>query len=388
MLYSAGLYAEAYSILGLIENNNPIIRLYQAELESLLDAKGPPRSGPMLGVDFAWRLEEYLILKRQLKLHPESGELVYHLGNFAYAHDLEAEGIALWEKAHGLGHKDKVSLFTLYRAGKKSRPDDARFYAYLEEAQKLDPDDAYLFDALVAEVKARQGAAAAIGLLEANIGRFLNCFTTCGTLLDEYLVAGAYDKLEAFAGRLNMPYFWRPSFGRTWALMKMAVGYRKLVEKKYQDALAYFEASGHVPETLEKNYLEEEPVKARRLFYTGYCLSKLGNNAGAQAAWTAALDIQRHIRFEASYSFTLMQARYYQAYCLRGLGRPREAKTYLESIREFVSSSGMANASPQGKRHLLDLAYLGLETDLDKFDKYDSELGVTSFATMTTSVER
>jgi tetratricopeptide (TPR) repeat protein len=387
-LYSAGLYTEAYSILGLIENNNPIIRLYQAELESLLDAKGAPRSGPTLGVDFAWRLEEYLILKRQLKLHPESGELDYHLGNFAYAHDLEAEGIALWEKAYGLGYKDKVSLFTLYRAGKKSRPDDARFYAYLEEAQKLDPNDAYLFDGLVAEVKARQGAAAAIGLLEANIGRFMNCFTTCGALLNEYLHSGAYDKLEAFAGRINMPYYWSASFGRPWALMKMALGYRKLVEKKYQAALADFEAAGHVPETLEKNYLEDAPLKARRLFYTGYCRSKLGNAAGAAEAWTAALDIERHIRFEGSYDFTLMQARYYQSYCLRGLGRPREADVYIQSIKEFDTSSMMAHASPEGKRHLLDLAYFGLETNLDNFNKYDTELGITSFSTMTASVEK
>jgi tetratricopeptide (TPR) repeat protein len=170
--------------------------------------------------------------------------------------------------------------------------------------------------------------------------------------------------------------------------MKMAVGYRKLREKRYGDALADFEAAGRVPETLEKNYLEAEPVKARRLFYTGYCRSKLGNAAGAAEAWAAALDIRRHIRFEASYSFTQMQARYYQAFCLRGLGRPREAGVYIQSIKEFGSSSGMANASAEGKRHLLDLAYLGLEMNLDNFEKFDTELGVMSFATMTTSVEK
>ena len=263
-----------------------------------------------------------------------------------------------------------MSLFSLYRAGKKLQPAEDRPFAWLEEALRLDPNDAYLFDAYVAEIKARRGAPAAIEVLEANIGRFMNCFTTCGTLLNEYLGAGAYDKLEAFAGRLNMPYFWRPSFGRTWALMKMARGYRKIQEKRYDEALAFFEAAGRVPETLEKNYFEDEPVKARRLFYTGYCLSKLGNTAGAAEAWTAALDIQHHIRFEASYSFTLMQVRYYQAYCLRGLGRPQEADAYLRSIREFASSSGMDNASPQGKRQILDLAYLGQETNLDNFDKY------------------
>jgi len=388
LLYSAGLYAEADTILGLIENNNPVIRLYQAELESLLGRPAAPRTGPELKVDFAWRLEEFLALEHQLKLRPEAGELYYHLGNFAYAHDLEAEGVALWEKAHGLGFKDKVSLFSLYRGEKKLRPADDTSFGRLEEALRLDPNDAYLFDAYVAEVKARRGAPAAIETLEAGIGRFMNCFTTVGTLLNEYLLAGAYDKLDDFAARVDLPYFWRPSFGRTWALAKMARGYRKLQEKRYDEALAMFEASGRVPETLEKNYLEDEPVRARRLFYTGYCRSKLGNTAGAAEAWNAALDIQRHIRFEASFNFTLMQARYYQAYCLRGLGRPREANTYLRSIREFASSSAMDNASPVGRRHLLDLPYLGLETNLDKFDKYDSELGVTTFPAMTTSVER
>lgn len=386
-LYSAGLYSEAYAILGLIENNNPVIRLYQAELESLLNTRGAARSGPVLGVDFAWRLEEFLALQNQLKLHPESGELTYHLGNFAYAHDLEEEGVALWERAYGLGYKDKVSLFSLYRAGKKLRPGEDRYFARLEEALALDPDDAYLFDAYAAEVKARRGGPAAVALMEANIGRFMNCFTTCGALLNEYLRAGAYDKLEAFAGRLNIPDFWRSSFGRTWAVMKMAVGYRKLKEKRYQEALAEFEAAARVPATLEKNYLESGPVKARRLFYVGYCRSKLGNAAGAAEAWNEALGIRRHIRFETSYTFSLMQARYFQAFCLRGLGRPREAEVYIQSIREFASSADLANATAETKRHLLDLAYLGQETNLDNFDRFDRELGITTFAGMSTSVE-
>jgi tetratricopeptide (TPR) repeat protein len=386
-LYSAGLFAEAYAILGLIENNNPISRLYRSELESILNRNSAPRSGPERAVDFAWRLEEYLILQRQLKLHPESGELYYHLGNFAYAHDLEEDGVVFWEKAYSLGYKDKVSLYSLYRAEKKLRPAQDKFFTYLEEALKLDPNDAYLFDDYVAEVKSRQGAPAAIELLEANIGRFMNCFTTCGTLLNEYLLAGAYDKFEAFAGRINMPYFWRASFGRTWAVMKIASGYRKLREKKYQEALADFEGAGRVPENLEKNYLESEPIKARRLFYIGYCRSKLGNEAGAAEAWTAALDIRRHVRFETSYNFTLMQARYYQAFCLRGLGRPREADVYIQSIKEFASSSSLANATAETKRHLLDLAYFGLETNLDNFDRFDRELGITTFASMATSVE-
>jgi tetratricopeptide (TPR) repeat protein len=386
-LYSAGFYEEAYSVLGLIGNDNSIIRLYRAELESILNKKNEPRTGPPAGVDFAWRLEELLILQNQLKLRPQNGELYYHLGNFAYAHDLEQEGIAYWKKAYDLGYRDKVSLYSLYRAAKKLNPADGSAFAYLDEALKMDTNDPYLFNDYVAEIRASKGPEPAVQLLEANIGRFLNCFTTCGTLMNEYLLAGEYDKLEKLCARVNFTYYWRSSLGRSWAVMKMATGYRKLKGKRYQEALADFEAAASVPENLEKYYLEDFPLRARRLFYIGYCHSRLGNEEAAKKAWLAALDIKRHVRFEASSNYTLMQTRYFQAFCLRGLGLAREADVFIESIKEFAASSTIANATADSKKHLLDLAYLGQETNPDNFGRFDTELGITTFAGMATSVE-
>ncbi|OGD21193.1 MAG: hypothetical protein A2W03_10485 [Candidatus Aminicenantes bacterium RBG_16_63_16] len=386
-LYGAGLWAEADSVLNLIQGDNPMIRLYRSELGSLLKRTGRPPAGAPSGVDFAWRLEDFLALQNQLKLHPENGELHYHLGNFAYAHDLEEAGISHWEKAYELGYRDKVSLNSLYRAIKKFAPEGGAYFSYLEEAMKLDPGDPYLFDAYVGEVKARKGAGAAVEILEAGIGRFMNCFTACTTLMNEYLQAGAYDKLEAFAGRVNLADFWRPGLGRTWAVMKMAKGYRKLGEKSYREALADFAAAAQVPSSLEKNYLEDEALKARRLFYSGYCLSKLGEGEAAARAWSDALEIRRHVRFEASQNFEMMQVRYFQAFCLRGLGRHEEADVFVQSIREFASSLSIANARAASKKYLLDLALLGQERNLDNFERFDSELGITTFAGMATSVE-
>ena len=62
------------------------------------------------------------MLRNRIQAEPTNAELYYHLGNFAYAHDLEAEGIARWEKAYGRGRQDKVSLDSLYRARKSVRP--------------------------------------------------------------------------------------------------------------------------------------------------------------------------------------------------------------------------------------------------------------------------
>ncbi len=386
-LFSAGLYDESLSILNIIDNDNGVIRLYRTELETLLNKKSQPGKGTLRNQDFAWRLEEYLILQNQIKRDPQNGELYYHLGNFAYAHDLEEEGIALWEKAYGLGYKDPISLRSLYQAKRKLSAADEKALAYLEEALKTAPDDPYLFDDYVSEIRAQKGLEASIKLLEENVGRFLNCFTTCGTLMNGYLLTGAYDKLEKFIPRVDFTYYWRSSLGRNWVIVKMATGYRNLKEKKYREALADFEAAGLVPENLDKYYLLDFPAQARRLFYIGYCQSMLGNGEAAKKAWSEALNIKRHVRFEASYNFTMMQTHYYQAFCLRGLGRYEEADVLIQSIREFAASQALANATAETKKHLLTLALLGQERNLDNFDRFDTELGITTFAGMSTSVE-
>lgn len=387
-LYSAGLYAEASKVLNLSENDAGLARLYRAELDALAGRKeGVASKGKSAGGDFAWRLEEYLMLRNRIQAQPVNAELYYHLGNFAYAHDLEEEGVALWEKAYGLGHKDKVSLYSLYRAGKKLGPADEKAFGYLTEALALDKNDPYLFDAYAAEIRARKGVEESIRLLEDNIGRFLNCFTTCGTLMNAYLRTGAYDKLEAFIPRMILKDYWRSSLGADWMIMKMATGYRKLGDKKYREALTDFEAAARVPENLEAHFLPEFSQQARRLFYIGYCRSKLGDGEGAKKAWEEALGIRRHVRFEASYNFALMNARYFQAFCLRGLGRNMEADIYVRSIREFADSSAIAGATDQTRRHLLNLAFLGQEKELDLFSRFDTELGITTFAGMATSVE-
>ena len=92
--------------------------------------------------------------------------------------------------------------------------------------------------------------------------------------------------------------------------------------------------------------MDDQPLQARRLFYIGYCRSKLGDG-GAAEAWTEALNLKLHIRFETSAQYALMNVRYYQAFCLRGLGRPREADVVLRSIREFAESSALAEATPE-----------------------------------------
>lgn len=393
-LYSAGLREESARVLGLVETDTDIVRLYRDELGRV--PRRPAGSTPTAATgvktapparDFAWRLEEYLILKDRLAGKPDDPEALYHLGNFAYAHDLEAEGLAFWKAAAAGGFRDKISLYSLYRAERKLDPAGEEPFALLREALALDPDDPYLFDDYVSEVRRRKGPEEEIRILETNIDRFLVCFTTCETLLGAYLRAGDYDKLENFAGRLALGKYWRTSLGRYWMLGKMARGYRHLRAGRFAEALADFEAAPRVPENLEAHFLADMPSRARRLFFVGYCRARLGEAKAARAAWTEALAINQRVRFEPSAAYNLMNTRYYQAFCLRGLGRHAEADLAIDSIREFAGSLMLASATDESRKHLLRLAVLGRERDLDRFPEFDTELGITSFSGLATSVE-
>ena len=388
-LYSAGLREESARVLGLIETETDIVKLYREELGAKdpgATAGGSAKPAPPAR-DFAWRLEEYLILKNRLAKNQDDAEALYHLGNFSYARDLETEGLAFWEAAAGLGFRDKISLYSLYRAKKRLDPAADKAFAHLLEALSLDPDDPYLFDDYVSEIRSRKGVEEAIKVLEANIDRFLPCFSTCETLMDAYLRTGAYDKLEKFVGRVEFRDYWRTSFGRYAMLAKMAQGYRKLRAAKYAEALADFEAAPRIPENLASHFLPDMTSQARRLFYIGYCRAKLGEEEAARRAWTEALAINQRVRFEPSAAYGLMNTRYYQAFCLRGLGRHMEADVMLDSLREFAGSLMLASATEESKKHLLRLAVLGRQRDLDRFQDFDTELGISSFAGLATSVE-
>ncbi len=106
--YGAGFMEEAFQTLNLVQKTNSMVELYRAELESLTGKKSRDTGNPSVTTEFAWRLEEYFILKRKIKQNPEDAGSYYCLGNFKYAHDFEMDGIDYWKKAHQLGYNDKV----------------------------------------------------------------------------------------------------------------------------------------------------------------------------------------------------------------------------------------------------------------------------------------
>ena len=100
----------------------------------------------------------------------------------------------------------------------------------------------------------------------------------------------------------------------------------------------------------------------------------MGNTEKADELWKEALKLKRVSRFQPMYQYAHIKTIYYQAFCLRGLGREDEADNYIRQIEEFAKSiSIQENKGLQ--RQLLILSIRGFE-NIDAFDKWDSELGL------------
>ncbi|MEN8191420.1 MAG: DUF5107 domain-containing protein [Bacteroidota bacterium] len=373
IFYGSGLIEEAFQTLSLIERTNSIVDLYKSELEELTKQKMSSKNEKTVVPDFAWRIEDYLIIKRGIKKNTNNGELYYHLGNYLYAHNFEKEGITNWEKAVELGYEDKVMFVSLYRALKKLKEYNEA-YNYLLKAYEIDKDDPYIFEYYVNEINKRNGVNAAIELMVDRYDDFPNAYSLKAKLMNTYMNKGDYDKLDELLLKSNLLDTHRLSYGEFWKNVKMAKGYRKLKEKRYEEALNDFTISTEVPNNIAQHYMARYADQSRRLFYLGYANSKLGNKEKAKELWEEALSLTRKAKFQPMYKYYDIKAVYYQSFCLKGLGRYDEAERYLMLIEEFANTTEVSELTDL-RSLLLKLTILGRE-DIDDFERWDSELGL------------
>ncbi|MEN8248091.1 MAG: hypothetical protein ABFS32_04110 [Bacteroidota bacterium] len=69
-----------------------------------------------------------------------------------------------------------------------------------------------------------------------------------------------------------------------------------------------------------------------------------------------------------------MKTKYYQAFCLKGLGKYNEAETYIKLINEFANSNSITK-NMDLRSTLLQLSISGYE-DIDNVAKWDTEIGL------------
>lgn len=384
-LYLSGLADEALDVLNTMEINNEIIALYRRRLgkETGRKTRPAPKRAPAMAEDFAWKTEDFIMLGKDLVENPKDAKTHYHLGNFYYGRGFEEEGIRSWEKAHQLGERGKILLYEMARAYRRKNEKE-KYRRLLAEAYQADRNDPYIYDDYAALIQEERGQAAATAFLEKDVSRAKKHLGIMSMLTNNYLMLGEYEKLEQLIAGVNFAEFWRSSLSYYYVILRLAQGYQRLCAKKYTEARAYFQQALAAPDNLGKNYFIPYAERARRLFYLGLCERYLGNAEKANKHWEEALGLDQQATFEISYDFNIMKARYYQAFCLRGLGRFQEAEVYVHGIMKLAQNSKLADSS---KKLLLRWGHLGREKDITQFNRFDTELGITAFTTMATSVE-
>ena len=384
VLNFAGLNSEAYALFDLIDASNDIVELYRTHLERVLEIDAATNIPSIGGVaDFAWRLEEFMLLQQAINLAPEKAENYFHLGNFSYGHGFTSEGIKAWKLAAEKGLSSPILSYQLFRAHKQQGEID-KANQYISEAFVLDNSDPYIFDDYAEMVFTKEGTEAGIRFLEDNLSTTMKYFTSMQKLLSSYIEVGNYDKMQDLLMKVDFSCFWRSSLGSFWLLLKQAKGYLALQEKDYVIALEHFSESADVPGNISLNYLPRLTVQARNLFYSGICHAELGDNDAAEKCWTAMLELNLKLRFEYSAKFEMCCTRFFQVFALKALKRYPEADMCMQVIRE---SAFNPKFQATAQKSLLKLGNMAEQYDYTEFDKFDTPAGLASNLSMATSVE-
>jgi len=383
VLSFAGLNHEAYTLFDLIDTSNEITELYRTHLEQHLGIAATallPTGGT---ADFAWRMEEFMILQQAISINPQHAENYFHLGNFYYGHGFYVEGIKAWEQAMNKGLSSPRLSYQLFRAYKKNG-DIARANQYIREAFSMDSRDPYIFDDYAEMIFTVKGVNGGIEFLEENLSTAIKYFTSMHKLLSSYVEIEDYDKLEKTLQKISFRDFWRNSFGKYWVILKQAKGYLELRNNNFTAAHKFFNESSRIPDNVSGHYLLTLPQQARRMFYLGLCHAKLGDNANATECWEAALEIKILPRFEISSKFTLACTRMFHVFALKGLNRNSEAEICMQYIKVSALNPNFLDSA---KKSLLKLGSMAEKYDIDDFDKFDTATGIASNLSMASSVE-
>ena len=379
----AGLNSEAYALLELIDASNEMVELYRNHLSQLLGiaATAIPAVGGVQ--DFAWRMEECLILQQAIKLNPEQADNYFHLGNFYYGHGFYEAGITAWETATAKGLVRSELIYQLFKAY-QLQGNTVKANQAISDAFALDCNDPYIFDDYVEMVFNEQGTEAGIKFMEDNLTTVVKYFPSTHKLLSSYMSVERFDDMEQLLKNINFGEFSRNPLGRHWVILKQGKGFIALQNGDYKAALDYFTESTEVPANISLHYLPTLTLRARKTFYQGLCCAKLGDNKLATKYWEETLTLKLRLRFEYSAKFTMCCTKLFHAFALKGMKRYADA----DLCREVITESGYNPKFPAtAQQSLLKIASMVEQYEVDDFDKFDTPAGFVSNMSMATSVE-
>lgn len=353
---NCGLFMEAIAILDLINQRkqgkiSPLLnyqmaylfeRLPQADRETEMAKKCLVRL-KTLGAEQDWRylfpnrIEDFAVLKTSLKREPDDYCAHYMLGNLLasrYRYDEAIEqftrAASLAEEAMRAGKEVNPAILTVvYRNlafllhNVSKRTDEA--IRYYREAIKYGGDHHRCYIELAQIYEGQKDTAQAIKILEWGLDKVVD---PSDLVIQIALLASKlkdYDKIIELAPKYRDKYdCWKGlEIQRRLRDARLAKGKNLLLEKKYEEALAYLEQATKVcPENvLVMGQMVREFSEI--LWWRGYAYEQLGRLEDAKKAWAEA-ELEQHE--------PISPLSFYQAKCLQKLGKTEKATEILNQM--------------------------------------------------------
>ena len=293
---------------------------------------------------FPNRLEEVLILRHVLAVHPGDSKALYYLGNFWYAKRQYAEAIGCWEKSSALNGEFPTVLRNLSLAyyNKANRQSEA--LQLLERAFKLDETDSRIFMELdQLYKKLNYPPAERLAFLEAHmdlVGERDDLFVERIALYNQL---GRYETArELCASRKFHP--WEGGEGKVtfqYTYCRLQLAKRAIESQDFTLALQYLKETDEYPHNLGEGKLStvnENDVD----YFKGVCYRGMNDEANAVKWFTKATKGSEEPKQAFYYNDENPEKIYYQGLAWRALGFEEKAQ---ERFKKLIA---------HGEKHLND----------------------------------
>jgi tetratricopeptide (TPR) repeat protein len=340
---------------------------------------------------FPSRLEEMLALEYAKSVRPNDATIPYYLGNLYYDKQRHADAIANWERAVELAPEFAIPYRNLGIAAYNVRHDPEEAIDHYERAFELAPEDGRVLSELD-QLRQRTGVAPAdrLALLEAHLDLVRDRDDLSVEITGLYNQTGQPQKALDYALARRF-HAWEGGTGRIsrhYVQAHLMLARAAIDAEDAATALSHCErAQASYPDNLgERKDLRWPDADIH--YTTGMARRALGDEAGAQTAFEAAV----RVRDDA-----VSETTYYRGLALCEMGRADEARSVLTALLNSAQSQleeqarqGFATSVPEfvfaegdmGRHRKTDLTYLtglacmGLGLEAEARDHFESVLAL------------
>lgn len=369
-----GAYEEAVDTLDQCDSEWPMLYYYKAYYRELSgqDGEGALKMAESCSQDYCFpnKLEDLIVLQYAAKQNPAGANAFYYLGNLYYDKFQYEPAVSSWEQSVQLNPHFAIAWRNLSLAYYNKHNDKAKAKTAMEQAAKLEPDNARIFleldqlykklDISVAERLKNYEAAKTVFMQRDDLMiEYATLLNLLGRYQEayEFIMANRFHPWEGGEGKVTTQY--------TVALVEMAR--QAMAGNDWEKAESYLKRTLIYPENLGEGKLEG--TKDNHVnYYLGVVMEAIGNTAAAEWYFTNAgvgTDEPAGMMYYYDQPADMI---YYQGLAKEKLKKPIEAKARFNKLLDY------------GERHMFDKVrieyfavslpdFLIFDDDLDKRNK-------------------